>query len=160
MNGSPHGGGSGAGGDAGSRNPAPSPDARRRARNYWEQSGEDFKEAGRRLKLRNWLDASYLHYQSAVNALICVCYLHGEFRAPANSAVQLAALCAGEEPRFARLQEACGELEEVLQRSPYDAGRDPEEEKRLAQRCRTHADTVRETVRGYLKENRQRYFRP
>lgn len=165
MNGSPRGGGASdrGGGDrggGGSRNPAPGPDALRRARNYWEQSGEDCKDAGQRLQHRNWLDASYLHYQSAVNALICVCHLHGKFRVPANSAVQLAASCAGEEPRFAGLREACGELEEVLQRGPYDAGRDPLEEERLANRCQAHAGIVRDTVRGYLKDNRKRYFKP
>ena len=144
----------------GKPSPSPSPDILRRARNYWEQSGEDCKDAGRRLQQHHWLDASYLDYQSAVNALICVCYLHGEIRVPANSAVQLAALCAADAPRFAELEEACAELEDVLQRGPYDAGRDPGEEERLAQSCRTHADTVRNTVRGYLKENRKRYFKP
>ncbi len=162
MSGSPRDGGdrSAARGGSGNHGPAPGPDALRRARTCWEQSGEDFKDAGRRLKQRNWLDASYLHYQSAVTALISVCRLHGEVRVPANSAVQLAALCAGEEPCFAGLEEACGELEEVLQRGPYDAGRDPLEEERLANRCRTHAAAVRDSVRGYLKEHRKRYFKP
>ena len=158
MNGPPSGGGGGKPNQTSS--PSPSPDTLRRARNYWEQSGADHKDAGRRLKLHDCLDASYMDYQSAVNALICVCILHGELRAPANSAVQLAVLCAGEEPRFSRLQEACGELEAVLQRGPYDPGRDAGEEERLAQQSHAHAKAVRDTVRGYLKENRRRYFKP
>ncbi len=55
--------------------------------------------------------------------------------------------------------EECNLLETLQHRNPYDPERDAREEKALSGRCLTGAGRVIRTVRGYLKDNRERFGR-
>ena len=74
---------------------APSPEMRRRAQLFWAQSGDDLKAAKRYLRRRDFVHSGFHSFQCAVNALSCVCYLHGYFQLPANSPLRLLVMAAG-----------------------------------------------------------------
>lgn len=140
--------------------PAPGPDALRRARTFWEQSQADLKDARRRLRARDWLQSSYLSYQASLNALISVCYLHGELRPPNASTLQLSALLQGYDPHFERVEAAAQELDAAHELNPYAAERDEADERRRSRLYYDHSDSILKTVRGYLKTHRRRFFAP
>ncbi len=138
----------------------PSQEAVRRARLYWEQSRQDHKEARRRLRRGAYLESGYVSLQAAVNGLAAVCYLHGHFQLPLSSPTELLALCREADTRFEELHDACHALEEA---SGHDLFNPPAEGAVDKAACRTtldHCETVLSTVRGYLKENRARFFAP
>lgn len=144
-----------------SRQPdTPSPETVRRSRLYWEQSQEDLKGAWKQWRGQSYLESSYLSLQAALNAMATVCTLHGHLRLPVFSPLKLAGLCETADARFAGLSGPCEALEAVQERGPYDEARDAEEEKSHARLCYDHSDRILKTVRGYLKENRRRYFAP
>jgi hypothetical protein len=89
-----------------------------------------------------------------------VCFLHGRFQLPSHSAVQLASLAQELDPRFAALGPSCQALEGVQERGPYDEARAEAEERAESRDCFRHSESVRKTVRGYLKEHRKRFFSP
>jgi HEPN domain-containing protein len=132
----------------------------RRARTCWEQSRLDRQEARRRLKARAWLESRYFSFQASINALTCVCLLHGRFQVPSHSAVRLAGLVQELDARFSALGPACQALEGVQDRGPYDEAREETEERAESRDCFRHSEAVRKAVRGYLREHRQRFFSP
>ena len=138
----------------------PSPEAVRRARTFWEQSRQDLQEARRKLKARSYLDSSYLSLQAAINSMMSVCYLNGEFRVPNFSTIQLAGRLEGFDARFRAIAPHCRALEEVQSRSPYDPARDEADERSQSRLNYAHGDAILKAVRVYLKENRKRFFSP
>lgn len=92
---------------------APSPQALRRAKLFWEQAGLDSQGARQKHKARAYLESGYLSFQAALNALTAVCYLNAKFQLPNHSAVQMAGLCAAVDTRFEAVREACEALEAV-----------------------------------------------
>ena len=140
--------------------PAPTAEALRRARLFWEQGQADLKEAQRLLRARSHLESSYLSFQAALNALTCVCYLHAEFRVPNFSPQRLLAVLQGYEPDFARLEAAAQALEAAQALNPFAAERDATEEQRQSRLYYDHSDSILEAVRGYLRTHRRRFFSP
>lgn len=138
----------------------PSPEAVRRARAFWEQSRQDLKEARRKLNSKSYLDSSYLSLQAAINSMMSVCYLNGEFRVPNFSTIQLAGRLEGFDARFRAIAPHCRALEEVQGRSPYDPARDEADERSQSRLNYAQGDAILKAVRGYLKENRKRFFSP
>lgn len=141
----------------------PSADTLRRARTFWEQSGLDLAEARRRLRGGDGLDASYLSFQAAINALTSLCYLHGEFRVPNHSATQLAARLQELEPELdptPALAEAAAALDAVQGLTPYAAQRNPDDERRHGRLYYDHGSAILNTVKRYLKRHRKRFFAP
>jgi HEPN domain-containing protein len=138
----------------------PTPHALRRARTFWEQSQADLAEARRKLRARAWLDSSYLSYQASLNALTCVCYLHGEYRVPNFSTLQLAVKLQGFDPAFARVEPAAQALEAAQNLNPYAPERDEADEQRQSRLYYDHGATILKAVRGYLKAHRARFFAP
>ena len=138
----------------------PSAESIRRAQLFWEQSAQDLKAAKAESKGRDFLQSSFMSLQAAVNALSAVCHLHGHFQLPPGNPSQLAALCAETEPRFAELIDACPALGQALERNPFDPHRDAEEEAALSRRCLAELEPLLRLVKGYLNDNRERFFKP
>ncbi len=139
---------------------APTPATRRQAQVTWQQSLADLRSARRKLRQRALLDAGYLSLQTAVNALATVCRLQGLFQIPHHSLSDLIGLCCEADPRFEALRDVPAVLDEVLLKSPFAPAEDPLAEAPHAEACLREAGRVVELVRGYLKENRRRYFAP
>jgi len=139
---------------------APTAEALRRARMFWEQSQADLKEARSQLRKRANLDSSFLSFQAAINALTSLCYLHGEYRVPNFSTTQLAAKLQGYDPHFEQVEDAARALESVQELNPYRDDRDEAEERKLAKAYYDHGNAILKTVRGYLKTHRKRFFTP
>lgn len=139
---------------------APTPEGLRRARNFWEQSQADLKEARRKLRAQSFLDSSFLSFQASINALTSVCYLHGEYRVPSHSAAQLVATVQAFDDRFEGVADAAQALEDVQELNPYAAERDAAEEQRLSRLYYDHSDSILKAVKGYLKAHRKRFFAP
>jgi len=140
--------------------PIPTAETLRRARMFWEQGQADLAEAKRLRRAGSHLDSSYLSFQAAINALTSVCYLHGEFRVPNFSTVQLAALLQGFDAQFERVEAAAQALESAQELNPFAGERDLAEEQRRAEEFYDHGYSIVKTVRGYLKANRKRFFAP
>ncbi len=140
--------------------PAPTPQTVRRAKLFWEQAGQDRKNAEMKHKAREHLESGYLSFQAALNALTVVCYLNGKFQLPNFSAVRMAALCADIDPRFEALREACAALEAVQQRSPFDAAPDAAVLAELSRTSLERGAQVLDAVRLYLKDHRKHAFAP
>lgn len=138
----------------------PNEEVVRRAEVFWRQSRDDLKAARRALKGHEHLECSYLSFQAALNALTSVCYLQGRVQLPNFSTVQLAAICAEHDGRFAALEEPAGSLETVQRWDPFRTETAPEDAPALARENYRHGEAVLNTVRGYLKEHRRRFFRP
>jgi len=138
----------------------PTPETIRRARVYWEQGQADLKEARRLLRTRSSLTSSYLSFQAALNALTCLCHLHGEFRVPNFSLPRLLAVLEEAGAGFPELQAVAEALEAAQELNPYAATRDAEEEQRQARLYYAHGDSILKTVRGYLRTHRRRFFAP
>ena len=140
----------------------PSPDTLHRARTYWEQGRSDLAAAKRQLRAGDGLASSFLSLQAAINALTCLCYLHGEYRVPNHSAAQLLGVLQGLAPDWeaAALQEAALALEAVHGLSPFAAGRDATEEQRQGRLYYDHGSAILNEVRRYLKRHRKRFFAP
>ena len=138
----------------------PTPEMIRRAKVFWEQSGQDFKAAKAALRRREHLQSSLLSLQAALNGLSAVCHLHGHFQLPAASPVRLLTLCAAADPRFGELIEDCAALEQATEIDPFSEKRDPEQEADLGRRCAGEGGRLRKFLNKYLKENQSRYFKP
>lgn len=130
------------------------------ARRMWEQSGADLKAARSNLRRRDYLQSAFLSLQASINGLSAVCFLNGHFQLPAGSPPHLMALCAEADPRFAELPGTCPGLDEAMESNPFHPERDPAHEKALARQCREEGERVLKLVRGYLKDNRERFFAP
>jgi hypothetical protein len=140
--------------------PPPSPQAVRRARLFWEQAAQDHGAARDKQRGHAPLEAAYLSFQAALNALTAVCYLNGRFQLPNFSTARMAALCAEVDGRFEAILAACEALEAVQERSPFDAAPDAAALDALGKASVGHGTQVLEAVRGYLKEHRKRFFAP
>jgi hypothetical protein len=138
----------------------PSPEALRRAQVFWQQAQQDVKSAAKRHQAGKHLESGYLSFQGAINALTVVCYLHGRFQVPNFSAVKMASLCQDLDARFEALQPACVALEQVQEHSPFQPAAEPAVLVELSRASLAGGRTVLETVRGYLKEQRRRFFAP
>lgn len=145
----------------------PSTETLRRARMFWEQSGQDLKEARRQLRAGASLESGYFSLQAALNALSAVCILHGHVQLPQTSTLHMLALCREEDPCFDHLGEACTGLEAAAEQSPFrelaassDAGGDKAAGEAAGKAHLEQCDSVIKTVRGYLKDNRKRFFAP
>ncbi|MBI4082668.1 MAG: HEPN domain-containing protein [Candidatus Lambdaproteobacteria bacterium] len=138
--------------------PKPTPDTLRRARVYWEQSRADLKLSRRRLREGAFLECAYFSLQAATNALSTVCRLHGHVQLPQHSLGRLAELCAEADGRFRGPAPSLAALEAVMARSPFEPPQPDAEAQSRA--CLDHAETILDTVRGYLREHRRRYFAP
>jgi hypothetical protein len=133
---------------------APTSQALRRAKLFWEQALLDRKGAEQKRKAKAHLESGYLNFQAALNALAAVCYLNGKFQIPNHSAARMAALCAEMDPRFEAIQEAGAALEAVQQRSPFDAEPDAAALAELSRAAQEDGGKVLDAVRSYLKERR------
>lgn len=140
--------------------PAPSPQTIRRAKLFWEQAAQDQESARRKQRDAAPLEAAYLSFQAALNALTAVCYLHGRFQLPNFSALRMAALCTELDGRFEKISSACEALEAVQERSPFDAAPDAAALDTLGKASVDHGARVLEAVRAYLKEHRRVFFAP
>jgi hypothetical protein len=140
--------------------PDPSPESLRRAKLFWEQAREDHRNARKKRKAKEHLESGYLSFQAALNALTVVCYVNGQFRLPNHRTVGMAGLCAGIDARFEALREACGELDTVQDRSPFDAQPDGAALAELSRTALAHGERVLAAVAAYLKEHRARMFSP
>jgi HEPN domain-containing protein len=138
----------------------PSPQTLRRAKLFWEQAGQDHRAARERQRAGAPLEAAYLSFQAALNALTVVCYLNGRFQLPNFSTVRMAAQCAELDARFEAVRESCETLEAVQERGPFDAEPDPDALAALGKASLAQSDQVVEAVRAYLKEHRKRFFAP
>ncbi len=139
---------------------APTPEALRRARLLWQQGGSDLNSARVRRKEGAHLESAYLSFQAAINALSAVCYLHGQFRIPNFSPVQLASLCEGFDGQFSALAAPCAELEGVQKHGPFDAATDGQALGTLSKDALQRSLAVQDAVRRYLTANRKRFFTP
>ena len=137
----------------------PSAETLRRAQMLWEQSGLDLRQAKRFRREKRWLEGSFLAIQAALNALTALCGLQGHFRLPNYSAVQLASLCAQEEPAFEALLPTCRALDEAQEQSPFAEIPAPEA-KAAGTRTLAHSTEVISAVRTHLKKHRKKYFKP
>jgi hypothetical protein len=138
----------------------PTPEALRRAQVFWRQAEADLKDATKKHKAKAHLESGYLSFQGAINALTVVCYLHGRFQVPNFSAAKMAALCQDVDGRFTALDAACAALEQAQGHSPFGPPSPPAELLAMSQAALDGGRAVVETVRGYLKEHRRRYFTP
>ncbi|MCZ6531574.1 MAG: hypothetical protein O7A08_01265 [SAR324 cluster bacterium] len=139
---------------------AASPPSLHRARVFWEQSQQDLKTAKRQQRAGAFLDGRYFSLQAALNALSAVCHLQGHFQLPNASVLMLLALCRDVDPRFALLNQACTALEEAALQNPFVPGTDQGNGKAAGRDNLAHSEAVIKAVRGYLKDNRKRYFAP
>lgn len=139
---------------------SPSPETLRRARLFWEQSGQDLKDAGQRLRAGANLESGYYSLQAALNALSAVCTLHGHFQLPQSSTLHMLALCRAADPRFARLDEACTALEEAAAQNPFAPNPGTDGGKAAGKARLSQSNEIIKAVRGYLKDNRKRFFAP
>ena len=139
---------------------APPAESVRRARVFWEQSRQDLKSARRQQRAGAYLDSRFFSLQAAVNALSAVCHLHGHFQLPNSSALQLLALCRKADPRFELLDPACAALEEAAQQNPFAQGSATGGEKTAGRASLGQSEAIVKAVRGYLKDNRKRFFAP
>lgn len=147
--------------DAVSASPVtPTPEALRRAKLFWEQASEDHRNAGKKLKAKAYLESGYLSFQAALNALSVVCYLNGKFRLPNHSTAQMAALCAGIDPRFEAVRDACEGLDAVQQQSPFGPQPDDTALDGMSRTALHNGKSVLDAVSGYLKANRRHAFAP
>ena len=138
----------------------PTPEALRRAQLFWRQAEDDLKAAGKRHKAKVYIEAGYLSFQGAINALTVVCYLHGQFQVPNYSAAKMAAACVEIDERFATLEAACMALEQVQHHSPFGSAGDPAAVAEDSRAGLEGGRQVLEMVRSYLKEHRREYFAP
>ena len=138
----------------------PSTETLRRARMFWEQSGQDLKEARRQQRAGAFLDSGYFSLQAALNALSAVCILHGHVQLPQASAQHMLALARAEDPRFNQLGDACMGLEEAAGQNPFAASRDADGGKAAGKVRLEQSNAIIKTVRAYLKDNRKRFFAP
>ena len=140
----------------------PTSETIRRARVFWEQSAQDLKEARRMLRRKDFLRSSFLSLQAAMNGLAAVCHLHGHFQLPTGGPAQLLGLCAQADPRFGEQVGAYPALERVLEQEPFAPGRASETEVEAAfgRQCLEEGERLLESVKGYLRENRERFFAP
>ena len=139
---------------------APSPEALRRAKLFWEQARDDHRNAGKKRKAKEHLESAYLSFQAALNALAVVCYVNGKFQPPNHSAVQMASLCAEIDPRFEVLREACAALDTVQDRSPFDKQPDAAALAEMSRAALESGERILGAVAAYLKEHRPRMFAP
>lgn len=139
---------------------APTPEALRRAKVFWQQARQDAKSAAKKRRAGDHLESGYLSFQAAINALTVVCYLQGTFQVPNYSATKMASLCQDVDARFAALGPACAALEEVQAHSPFQPAAEPAVLAELSRASLEHGQAVVETVRGFLKEHRRRFFAP
>ena len=139
---------------------APPAESVRRARVFWEQSRQDLKSARGQQRAGAYLDGRFFSLQAAVNALSAVCHLHGHFQLPNSSVLQLLALCREADPRFELLDLACAELEQAAQQNPFAQGIATGGEKAAGSAGLKQCEAVVKAVRGYLKDNRKRFFAP
>ena len=135
----------------------PSPETIRRAQLFWQQSGDDLRAAKRSLRQGSTHPSCFLSLQAAVNGLSAVCQLRGRFQLPATASELLA--IAGDS-RFAALTGECPGLDSVADQNPFAPGRVAEDEAALGEQCLAESRAVLAAVKGYLKENRERYFAP
>ena len=70
------------------------------------------------------------------------------------------ALCRAADPRFARLDEACVALEEAAGQNPYAPTQDADGGKAVGKARLGQSGEIIKAVRGYLKDNRKRFFAP
>jgi hypothetical protein len=139
---------------------APSPQTLRRAKLFWEQATQDQGSAREKYRGHAPLEAAYLSFQAALNALTAVCYVNGRFQLPNFSTVRMAAQCAEIDGRFEGIRAACEALEAVQERSPFDAAPDAAALKALGKDSVDHGAQVLDAVRAYLKEHRKIFFAP
>jgi HEPN domain-containing protein len=158
--GSAHPGDEAAGAAGAAEAAPPSAETLRRAQTFWQQGQADLKEARRKLRARSYVDASYLSFQAALNALTSLAHLHGEPRAPNFSTLRLASLLEGYDPALAPLRAAAEALEEAQALNPYAAQRDAAEERRRARLYYAHGAAILKQVRAWLKARRRRFFAP
>jgi hypothetical protein len=139
---------------------APTPQALRRAKLFWEQAALDSQGARQKHKAHAYVESGYLSFQAALNALTAVCYLNAKFQLPNHSAVQMAGLCAAVDPGFDAIREACTALEAVQHHSPFEAEPDTTGLAQLSAAGLKHSAQVIEAARAYLKAHRKRFFAP
>ncbi len=130
------------------------------ARVCWRQSSQDLKNARKKRRGLAHRQSAHLSLQAALNALSAVCLLQGHFQLPSSSAVGLLALCVPADGRFEALHPVCGELEAAGQADLFAPPAESGADEALAAACLAHAATVVEAVRGYLRDNRTRFFAP
>ena len=139
---------------------APSAQALRRAQVCWEQSRQDLKRAKGKLRGGEYLESAFVSLQAALNGLATVCYLHGHFQLPLSSPVELLALCREADRHFEALEASCLALEAAAEQNPFRTPPGEGADKSACQATYGHSDAVLSAVRGYLKENRKRFFSP
>lgn len=139
---------------------APGEKSLQRGKLLWQQSQVDLKSAWKKWKGGQFLESSCLSLQASINALSAVCTLNGIFQYPNFSPMRMSALCVEKDPRFERLQEACMALEEVQEADPFSDVSTPIAGKEGSRACYDHGEAVITLVKGYLKDNRGRFFSP
>ena len=132
----------------------------RRSRLFWEQSRQDLREAKSRLRREAFLESGYLAFQAAINALSAVCLLHGHYRLPNSAPLLLLGLCREFDRRFADLDDSCQALGEAAAGSPFAEATPTGNARAKAEDHLRETERILAAVRGYLKENKKRFYSP
>jgi len=132
----------------------------RRSRLFWEQSRQDLQEAKGYLRREAFLESGHLGFQAAINALSAVCMLQGHYRLPNTTPLLLLDLCREADRRFADLDDPCQALEEAAGGSPFAEHPPTGDAKAKAVDHLRESERILAAVRGYLKENKKRFYSP
>ncbi|MDH4120159.1 MAG: hypothetical protein OEV94_00420 [Deltaproteobacteria bacterium] len=147
----------------------PSPETLRRCRLTWEQTQADWKQA-RGLSRGEPIQACFLAVQAAANALWVVCRLNGLLLVPLHDLGEMLNLAGESDPRFLALTDQVSSLREAVELDPFappgSPAAGPTETQAqpdlhaLAGKCLVESAEVLEGVRGYLTDNKKRFFKP
>lgn len=133
--------------------------SRQRAQLYWEQSLADQKEAKRAFKAGTYPEASFLAFQSAINALSSLCLLDNQFRLPSARAGEMLSQAISLAPALESLEASCQVLDSVEALNPF---KEIDTEK-LKGDSKSHLEAgaqVVKQVKLFLKQNRKQFFTP